>query len=97
MPTSAEKKRLKRQYLGADKTRKQGLLGLSRSQLEDLLGFLDNRSQTTPCLHGFEGVEEWARGHRIDASQLLTSLGDLGAFCDCEVVFNLNPEDIFGR
>jgi hypothetical protein len=37
----------------------------------------------------------WAAEHEIDPLALERSLAEFGGYCDCEVLANVDPEDLF--
>jgi hypothetical protein len=48
------------------------------------------------CDHTTRHSEQWAREHDVEWGALSEGLEEFGGFCDCEVVMNCNPDEVFG-
>lgn len=69
-------------------------------KFKDLYNFLDKKcnfhekekgkpeTMTWKC-NGFQFVKEFCKKNKIDYKKLLSILNNNGAFCDCEVLFNV--------
>jgi hypothetical protein len=62
---------------------------LQANRVADLIEFVDERVREHGCDHTRRFTAEWATKSGIDASGLEDALDDAGAFCDCEVVLNI--------
>ena len=94
-PSASRRKALLRQYKQEQKTLARERMCLKKSELLALLAWLDVRLGDTPCDHSFAHTYKWAEKSGIDRNILTASLGEFGAFCDCEVVMNIEPENLF--
>ncbi|MEI8256360.1 MAG: DUF2695 domain-containing protein [Deltaproteobacteria bacterium] len=78
---------------------------LTRDQLTDLYESIDGAVRiaqsidsavyTSGCDGSLRGVRAWCRARKIDVKSVCASLEEFGGFCDCEVVMNVDPEEIF--
>jgi len=90
------KRELRRAYKLGERQRAQAALPLGASQLAGLLDHLDSRLGREVCDHSLRFTREWAAANGVDADELAASLEELGGYCDCEVLANVEPETIFG-
>lgn len=63
--------------------------GLSIDQMDDLLGYLEERLDGRDCDETTRHVEAFLNARGLDVSGTLAWLRDLGAWCDCEVWMNV--------
>jgi hypothetical protein len=68
---------------------------LDADQLDELLDYVEAEVENAGCDHSLRATRAWAAANEIDPAVLAESLGHFGGYCDCEVVFNVNPEEIF--
>jgi Protein of unknown function (DUF2695) len=68
---------------------------LDEDTLEALLDFADARVRSEGCDETLRFTAEWAIDQDVPFEPLKESLGHFGGYCDCEVVLNVNPEEIF--
>lgn len=74
--------------------------GLDARQLDDLLEFIETQSalpgadgEPAGCDHTFRFARQWAEREGVDPIMLYQYLNAMGAFCDCEACFDIEPED----
>ena len=77
---------------------------LSKKQAESLIDYIQEKLASSPCDHSRKNTKKWAEKNDFDWDDLIDLLDENGAFCDCEVTFNLpegqdirlsnNPEDL---
>ena len=91
----ARRRALRDNYKRDERERQRALMYLSEEQLESLLDYVDVELEATPCDHSLKHTMEWARAVGVDPIRLRDSLLEFGGGCDCEVVLNIDPEEIF--
>jgi Protein of unknown function (DUF2695) len=91
----ARKRELKHAYKRGEQAAARRAMVLDRPQLNDLLDFLDRRLRETSCDHTLRQTHAWATANDLDPSILVTSVRHFGAYYDCEIVANVDPESIF--
>ena len=91
--TKLQKKQLKKQFKRNEVIENRNKLCLSVSELIELLDFLDDQLSKTPCDHSLNHMKQWARIKNIDWQEMASGLEEFGAFCDCEILFNIDPEN----
>lgn len=69
---------------------------LDAGQLGNLVDFVDARVVAEGCDHTMRFTEQWAANHQVSWEQLAEGLEEFGGYCDCEVVMNCDPEEVFG-
>ena len=67
---------------------------LDENQVNDLIRTVDDHVRTDGCDHSHRFTADWAREHSVPWDDLLDALEQNGAFCDCEVVFNLEERPL---
>lgn len=66
---------------------------LSNVELRDLFAHLDRASgRGHQCDHQFTLTTEFLSQRQLDAEAVLEWLGEHGAGCDCEIMFNVAPQ-----
>lgn len=66
---------------------------IGRERLRDLFEFLDRKSSTGhECDHTFTLCRRFLEDQGLAVDSMLTWLGENGAGCDCEVMFNTAAE-----
>ncbi|MBY8872344.1 DUF2695 domain-containing protein [Micromonospora sp. PLK6-60] len=68
---------------------------ISEEQLTALIGYVDERVVTDGCDHTTRFAELWAERNPVDWARLGAGLAEFGGYCDCEIVMNCAPEDVF--
>jgi hypothetical protein len=91
----ARRKRLKDEYLRAQQAASAARMPLSRPQLAALLAHVDAAVLAGGCGHTLEVTDAWAVSHDVDLERLHGGLEEYGGFCDCEVVMNVDPDEVF--
>lgn len=71
-------------------------LPLTNEQLEALLDAIDAAVTTSGCDHSDRHARAWLEEHALPTEVVLGALREMGGYCDCEIVLNVEPEDIFG-
>ncbi|OOC04891.1 DUF2695 domain-containing protein [Amycolatopsis azurea] len=95
-PDKARRRQLRDQYKRADQERRAAVLPIGREQLAALVDFVDGLVLSEGCDHTLRHARSWAEGHDLDWTPVAAGLAELGGYCDCEVVMNCDPEDVFG-
>ena len=98
MPSKEEKARRKQLTAtwGRQEHEKQlARLPVDRAQLEALLDHVAERLEESGCDHSPRFTEEWAEQNGVDEDQLLDGLLQFGGGCDCEMLMNVEPEELF--
>lgn len=76
---------------------------LDENTVSQMIDFVDAHVGRDGCDHTHRFVSQWCQEHNIVWDDLLDALEQRGAFCDCEVVLNLqgsnlslesNPDDV---
>ena len=91
----AERKRLKDEYLRAQQEASAARMPLDRAQLEALLDHVEAAVEANGCDHTLAATEAWAAREDIDLERLHDGLEEYGGFCDCEVVMNVDADEVF--
>ena len=68
---------------------------LDKSDLEELLVWLDRVLPERNCKHDYTLTKEWLSSNSVDTSTTLMALMAKGGGCDCEIVYNVEPENIY--
>jgi hypothetical protein len=95
-PDTEWRKLFRDAYKSAERTSRATVLAVDYEQLVDLLGHLDEALGDQPCDHTTRHAERWAESHGIDWAELEAGLQEFGGVCDCKIVLNVQPEEIFG-
>ena len=91
----AERKRLKDDYLRAQQAASSDRMPLDRAQLESLLRHVEAAVQANGCDQTRDAADAWALREGVDLELLHEGLEEYGGFCDCEVVMNVDPDEVF--
>jgi hypothetical protein len=91
------KNALRQQYKVNEQAEAQRALGLSPVQLDSLRAYLRNvlRELKNPCDHTLTHTRQWATENGLDPVRVAVGVNSACAFCDCEVLLNVTP-DQFG-
>jgi hypothetical protein len=92
----ARRRQLRDAYKNAERTARAALLPLNKGDLGDLIDFVDAYVVAEGCDHTRRFTERWATERQIALDRLAEGLEEFGGFCDCEVVMNCDPDQIFG-
>ncbi len=96
-PSKGERKRLSQASREQERAAREAALPLSHESLMDLRGDLSREFDLGQvCDHSCRLTREWLGARAIPEEPVLDALLDLGAACDCEVLANVQPADIFG-
>jgi hypothetical protein len=94
--TDAKRKRLlKRAYKAGERAQARQEMVLNESQLQALLDYLDERGAGEGCDHSLRLTAAWVAEASVDFDALAESLSEFGGYCDCEVLANVAPGEIF--
>ncbi len=91
----ARRKRLTEAFRRAEQASSAALMPLERAQLEELLDHVHAAVAADGCDSTWAGTDAWARGEGVDLEHLHRGLAEYGGFCDCEVVMNVHPEEVW--
>ncbi|GAA4012370.1 hypothetical protein GCM10022247_38700 [Allokutzneria multivorans] len=73
------------------------VLPLDRPRLESLLGHVETAVEAEGCDHGLRATDAWAVRNGVSLDDLHRGLRGYGGHCDCEVMFNVDPDTVFPR
>lgn len=90
-----ERKRRKDEYLRHEHDRARSRLPVDRPQLESLVRHLEKSLEVRSCDHTLALTNSWAVRNELPLDALRQGLADFGGYCDCEVVMNVDPDEIF--
>lgn len=91
----ARRKQLRDAYKSAERAARSALLPINRSQLATLVEFVDAQVLADGCDHTPRHGKRWAYEQGISWEALGEGLRQLGGWCDCEIVMNCHPEEVF--
>jgi hypothetical protein len=91
----AQRKQLRDAYLRAEQASSAALMPLDRPQLEALLDHVDAAVEADGCDHTRRATDAWATANAVDLSSLHVALEEYGGYCDCEVMMNVHPDEVF--
>ncbi|MCV7195916.1 DUF2695 domain-containing protein [Mycobacterium angelicum] len=95
-PDKERRKQLRDAYKRAEREAGPKLTQIDYEQLEDLLDYVEEQFDEQPCDHSTRHAERWAESHHIQWAELAQELQEFGGYCDCEIVMNVEPEEVFG-
>jgi len=95
-PDKARRRQLRDQYKHAEREARAAVLPMNREQLTALVEFVDGLVVSEGCDHTLRHARSWVRDHDLVWTPIARGLTELGGYCDCEVVMNCDPEDVFG-
>jgi Protein of unknown function (DUF2695) len=95
-PDTELRKLFRDAYKSAERASRAAPITVDCEQLEDLLDYLAEELGKQSCDHTTRHAEQWAESHGIDWAELAGGFQELGGYCDCEIVLNVQPEEIFG-
>lgn len=70
---------------------------LDEDELETMLDWMDEQLQLKGCNHDYTLTKEWLSDKSVDSSTTLMALMAKGGGCDCdcEIVLNVEPENVY--
>ncbi len=68
---------------------------LSVDQLKDLLNYLESEIPKAGCDHTTNISSKWLKQHGFPRTHTLMACLALGGGCDCEILLNVEPENIY--
>ncbi|SON62146.1 hypothetical protein MSIMFI_03667 [Mycobacterium simulans] len=95
-PDKARRKFLLDAYQEAQRLAGPQLTLIDYDQLDELLNYIEERSDDQPCDHSPRHAQRWAESRGIDWPELQRELREFGGYCDCEILFNVEPDEVFG-
>jgi len=81
-------------FFGATKDR-LSWMPLDKQELESLLDWLDKILPERGCKHDYSLTKEWLVNSTVNIPTTLMALMAKGGGCDCEVVYNVEIENIY--
>ena len=94
-PDRERRKALRNRYRNEQEARSRKKLPLTREQLTALREYLDAALEEALCDHRLTLTLRWASAIGVDEAELRAGLAEFGGFCDCGVVLNVEPDEIF--
>jgi uncharacterized protein DUF2695 len=97
LPNKARKKELLRQFKDREIAEARRKMCLWADELRDLHAYLEEQlfRLGIACDHTLARTKEWAVRNGQDVEAVVTSVGEFGGYCDCEVYYNVTL-DKFG-
>ncbi|MFC4044546.1 DUF2695 domain-containing protein [Dactylosporangium siamense] len=92
----ARRRQLRDAYKHAERTARAALMPLDKGELDDLVKFVDARVVAEGCDHTRRFTVQWAAEHQVSLDRLVEGLEEFDGYCDCEVVMNCDPDQIYG-
>lgn len=89
------RKQLKDAYLRAEQASSATLMPIGRSHFEALLDHVEAAVEANGCDHTRKATDAWASANGLDLLSLHVALEEYGGYCDCEVVMNVHPDEVF--
>jgi len=68
---------------------------LEKIDLEKLINFLEVQLEETGCDHKLRHTELWLSNTEYDVNLVKAALLAQGGYCDCEVMYNVEPDGIY--
>ncbi len=79
-------------FAEAERASAWAAVGIDGSSLSQLVKHVEERVAEEGCDHTLRFAEEWAAEHGHEWRRLRDTLGAAGAYCDCEVLLNADPD-----
>jgi hypothetical protein len=95
-PDDARRRELRDQRRRAEREARTAGLPLDREQLTALVDFVDALVVGEGCDHTLRHTRRWVSEQGLAWDPIADALAELGGYCDCEVVMNCDPEEVFG-
>lgn len=80
------------QLSGDERTRFVENLPAAKERIEDLFDYLDRRSEDESCTHDLKFTMQFLMENRLDMPKFMSWLNENGAYCDCEILGNVEPQ-----
>ncbi|MCA1624420.1 MAG: DUF2695 domain-containing protein [Acidobacteria bacterium] len=64
----------------------------TKETIEDLFDYLDRRLETVACTHDLKFTMQFLMERRLDMPKFMSWLNENGAYCDCEILGNVEPQ-----
>ena len=84
-----KKKKLLAEYKQQQKKEFEASLPIPRETFLDLFDFLDQELESLTCPADFTLTISFLKGRDLEVEMILEFLEANGAYCDCEVLFNV--------
>ena len=67
---------------------------LTKENVQELFGYLEEKMETAGCDHTRHHTERWLTEHISQEliGSVITEITDMGGYCDCEVLLNCYEE-----
>lgn len=86
------KKKLKEHYKTLQTKNFEESLLMARELFYELFDYLNDKLETTKCNHDFSLTNKFLKAKNIENEKVLNFLKEKGAYCDCEVIFNVEEK-----
>ena len=80
------------QLSGEERMRFIENLPAPKERIEDLFDHLDIRLSKTECTHDLKFTMQFLMENRLDMPRFMSWLNENGAYCDCEILENVERE-----
>lgn len=67
-------------------------LPAERDRIEDLFDYLDVQLEKSPCSHDLKNTMQFLMERRLNMPRFMSWLNENGAYCDCEILENVERE-----
>ncbi len=67
-------------------------LPAARERVEDLFDYLDVRLSKDECAHDLKFTMQFLMENRLSMPTFMSWLNENGAYCDCEILQNIEPQ-----
>ena len=84
-------------HRSAERLRRIALCPLTEAQLRSLVDHVDANVLGLGCDRSTRHAAAWAKSEGLDWADFANGIEELGGYCDCEIVMNVDPGDVFGR
>jgi hypothetical protein len=97
MTEKERRKDMRDAYRRAERQRRIDLCPLTEARLRSLVDHIDTKVLDVGCDHSTRHAVSWAESEGLEWTDLAGGIEELGGYCDCEIVMNVHPDDVFGR
>jgi hypothetical protein len=80
------------QLNGDERERFMENLPATLEEIEDLFDYLDVRLSKTECEHDLKFTMQFLMESRLNMPKFMSWLNENGAYCDCEILGNVEPQ-----
>lgn len=95
-PDKARRRQLRDEHKRAEREARAAVLPMTSEQLAALVEAVDALVVAEGCDHTTRHTRSWVQGRGLDWGPIAAGLAELGGYCDCEVVMNCDPDEVFG-